>query len=161
MNRLRGLELDTIWLHLMDWGRQGIGVEFADAAFGAYDEGEGEGVPVLVGVGGLGGEGFEGAPVAAVVGGDVGAVGAHGDPEFLGGGVGYGGTVAVGWGLGGVPGQSIFQVRGCGEGGRPSCVLGISEALKVTANCYLGVLCADRQRKTAIALEGQSLRREC
>ena len=47
---------------------EGGGVQFADAAVGADDEGEGEGVPVFVGVGG-----------------DVGAVGAYGDPEFLGG----------------------------------------------------------------------------
>ena len=41
--------------------------------------------------------GFEGCPVFAVVAGDVGAVGAYGDPEFLGGIVGYGRAVAVGW----------------------------------------------------------------
>ncbi len=35
------------------------------------------------------------APVFAVVGGDVGAVGADGDPGFGGGVVGYGGAVAV------------------------------------------------------------------
>jgi hypothetical protein len=43
------------------------------------------------------GGGGEGSPVAAVVGGDVGAVGAYGDPGFGGGGVGYGAAVAVGW----------------------------------------------------------------
>ena len=68
---------------------------------GADDEGEGEGVPVFVGVGWVVVRGFEGCPVAAVVAGDVGAVGAYGDPEFLLGVVGYGGAVAVGWGLGG------------------------------------------------------------
>jgi len=70
---------------------------------GAYDEGEGEGVPVLVGVGGFVGAGVEGAPVASVVGGDVGAVGAYGDPGLGGGVVGYGGAKAVGWGGRGVP----------------------------------------------------------
>ena len=66
---------------------------------GADDEGEGEGVPVLVFVGlggGIGEVGFEGVPVAAVVGGDVGAVGAYGDPGFGGGVVGYGAAIAVG-----------------------------------------------------------------
>jgi len=66
----------------------------------AYDEGEGEGVPVFVGVGWVVAGGCERMPVLAVVAGDVGAVGAYGDPEFLGGVVGYGGAVAVGWGLG-------------------------------------------------------------
>jgi hypothetical protein len=64
---------------------------------GSDDEGEGEGVPVLVGVGLVFSSGFEGCPVLAVVAGDVGAVGAYSDPEFLGGIVGYGGAVAVGW----------------------------------------------------------------
>ena len=81
-------------------GFEGFGAEFADAAFGAYDEGEGEGVPVLVGVRGVLGGGFEGCPFFAVVAGDVGAVGAYGDPGLGGGLVGYGGAVAVGWGLG-------------------------------------------------------------
>ena len=77
-------------------------VEAADAAVGAYDVGEGEGVPVAVSVRVLveGGIGVEGTPVAAVVGGDVGAVRAYGDPGFGCGVVGYGGAVAVGWGLG-------------------------------------------------------------
>jgi hypothetical protein len=44
--------------------------------------------------------GFEGCPVAAVVAGDVGAVGAYGDPGFGLCVVGYGAAVAVGWGLG-------------------------------------------------------------
>src|SRR5579875_889584 len=81
---------------------EGVWFEHANAAVGAYDEGERKGVPVLVGVGGIagGGVGFEGAPVAAVVGGDVGAVGASGDPGVVGGVVGYGGAVAVGWGGG-------------------------------------------------------------
>ena len=82
------------------WGTR---FEAADAAVGADDEGEGEGVPVLVGVGGFARSGQERAPVAAVVGGDVGAVGAYGDPGFGGGGVGYGGAEAVGWGDGGEP----------------------------------------------------------
>ena len=77
---------------------EGVGAEFADAAFGAYDEGEREGVPVLVGVGLVLGGGFEGGPVAAVVVGDVGAVGACGDPGFCLGVVGYCAAVAVGWG---------------------------------------------------------------
>ena len=77
------------------------GAEAAYASVGAYDEGEGEGVPVFVGVGWVVAGGFEGCPVFSVVAGDVGAVGAYGDPEFLGGVVGYGGAVAVGWGLGG------------------------------------------------------------
>ena len=66
-------------------GFEGVGVEDADAAVGAYGVGEGEGVPVLVGVGGVVVGGVEGAPVAAVVGGDVGAVGAYRDPGFCGG----------------------------------------------------------------------------
>ena len=37
----------------------------------------------ILGVG-VGGGGFEGAPGAAVVGGEVGAVGAYGDPELCG-----------------------------------------------------------------------------
>jgi hypothetical protein len=56
------------------------------------DEGEGESVPVLVGVGWVFGGGLEGGPVLAVVVGDVGAVGAYGDPEFLLGVIGYGGA---------------------------------------------------------------------
>jgi hypothetical protein len=75
----------------------GDGAEAAYVSVGAYDEGEGEGVPVFVGVGWVVAEGFEGCPVFSVVAGDVGAVGAYGDPEFLGGVVGYGGAVAVGW----------------------------------------------------------------
>ena len=39
---------------------EGVAAELADAAVGAYDEGEREGVPVLVGVGGLVGFGVEG-----------------------------------------------------------------------------------------------------
>jgi len=52
---------------------------------GADGVGEGEGVPVLVGVGRFveGGVGFEGVPVVAVVGGDVGAVGTDGDPGLV------------------------------------------------------------------------------
>ena len=84
---------------------EGVGAEFADASVGAYDEGQGEGVPVFVGVFFVLGGGGEGAPVAAIVGGDVGAVGAYGDPGFGGGGVGYGGAVAVGWGLGWLDGD--------------------------------------------------------
>ena len=72
------------------------GVEQADAAVGADDEGQGERVPALVGVGGVDGGGFERSPVAAVVGGDVGAVGADGDPGVCGGVVGDGGAIAVG-----------------------------------------------------------------
>jgi hypothetical protein len=77
---------------------------------GAYDVGEGEGVPVLVGVGGVAGGwvGGEGSPVAAVVGGDVCAVGAYGDPEVVGGVVGYGGAIAVGWGMGGDPASTLL-----------------------------------------------------
>jgi hypothetical protein len=84
-------------------GVECFGTEFADAAIGAYDEGQREGVPVFVGVGGVLCAGFEGAPVAAVVTGDVGAVGAYGDPGFGGGVVRYGAAVAVGWSLGGFP----------------------------------------------------------
>ena len=73
------------------------GAELADAAVGAYDVGEREGVPVLVGVGWVLIGWFQGCPVAAVVRGDVGAVGAYRDPEFLLGVVGYGAAVAVGW----------------------------------------------------------------
>ena len=43
--------------------------------WGAYEEGEREGVSVLVGIGGFGEAGAEGASVAVVVGGDVDAVG--------------------------------------------------------------------------------------
>jgi len=68
---------------------QCLGIELADAAVGADDEGEGEGIPVFVGVGWLVAGRGERAPVFAVVGGDVGTVGAYGDPEFLGGVVGY------------------------------------------------------------------------
>ena len=89
------------WLRGFGGELEGRGVEDADAAVGAYGVGEGEGVPVLVGVGGVVVGGVEGAPVAAVVGGDVGAVGAYGDPGFCGGVVGYGAAVAVGWGGGG------------------------------------------------------------
>ena len=76
---------------------EGVGAELADAALGAYDEGERESVPVFVSVRWVLCGGFEGAPVAAVVAGDVGAVGAYGDPGFGGGVVGYGAAVAVGW----------------------------------------------------------------
>ena len=64
---------------------------------GAYDEGEGEGVPVFVGVGWVVAGGGEGCPVFSVVARDVGAVGAYGDPGFGGGVVGYCAAVAVGW----------------------------------------------------------------
>jgi len=87
---------------------EGGGVEDADAAVGAYGVGEGEGVPVLVGVGGVVVGGVEGAPVAAVVGGDVGAVGAYGDPGFCLGVVGYRAAVAVGWGGGWKPGLAAI-----------------------------------------------------
>ena len=79
------------------------GAEAAYATVGAYDEGERESVPVFVGVGWIVAGGCEGRPVFSVVARDVGAVGAYGDPEFLSGVVGYGGAVAVGWGLGGTP----------------------------------------------------------
>jgi len=81
------------------------GVKSADAAFWAYDVGKREGVPVAVSLRGFvqGGVRVDGMPVAAIVGGDVGAVGAYGDPGFDGGVVGDGGAVAVGWGGGGVP----------------------------------------------------------
>ena len=80
-------------------------VQSADAAVRAYDVGEREGVPVAVGIGGFVecGIGMDGTPVAAVVGGDVGAVGAYGDPGFGAGIVGYGGAIAVRWGLGRLP----------------------------------------------------------
>ena len=64
------------------------------------------------------GVGFEGAPVAAVVGGDVGAVGAYCDPGFGGGVVGYGGAVAMGWGLGGCPRVASISCYSGGFGGR-------------------------------------------
>ena len=83
---------------------------------GAYDEGEGEGVPVFVGVGWVVAGGFEGCPVFSVVAGDVGAVGAYGDPEFLGGVVGYGGAVAVGWSLGGGPVLATIKAK-CSRAG--------------------------------------------
>ena len=65
------------------------GAETAYATVRAYDEGEGEGVPVFVGVGWVVAGGGERLPVFAVVGGDVSAVGAYRDPKFLGGVVGY------------------------------------------------------------------------
>ena len=66
-------------------GLEGGRVYFADPALRAHDVGERESVPVAIGVFGFmqGGIGVDGSPVAAVVGGDVGAVGAYGDPEFL------------------------------------------------------------------------------
>ncbi len=90
---------------------EGVFAEVAYAAVGAYDEGEREGVPVLVGVGGVVGAGFERAPVAAVVGGDVGAVGAYGDPGVVVAELGDGGAVAVGGRNGGVP--VLTAVRWC------------------------------------------------
>jgi hypothetical protein len=44
------------------WSRC-FGIEFADSTVRAYDEGEGEGIPVFVGVGGVLRAGFEGCPV--------------------------------------------------------------------------------------------------
>ena len=74
-------------------------IELADPAVRADYEGKGERVPVAVGVGR-----FvqcrirmQCAPVFAVIGGDVGAIGANGDPGFGGGVVGHGGAVAAGW----------------------------------------------------------------
>jgi hypothetical protein len=81
-------------------GFEGFRAEFADAAFGTYDEGEGESVPGFVGVGDVLWAGFEGDPVLTVVAGDVGAVGAYGDPGFGLFVVGYGAAVAVRWGAG-------------------------------------------------------------
>ena len=72
------------------------GTELADAALRAYDVREREGVPVLVGVGWVLWAGFESGPVLAVVAGDVGAVGAYGDPGIGCGVVGYRAAVAVG-----------------------------------------------------------------
>ncbi len=91
----------------------GDGVEAAYASVLADDEGEGEGVPVFVGVGWFLRGGFQGCPVLAVVAGDVGTVGANGDPEFLIGIVGYGRAVAVGWGLGGLPVAAAVQRISC------------------------------------------------
>ena len=65
---------------------------------------------MLVGVGGFVFGGVEGAPVAAVVGGDVGAVGAYGDPGAGGGVVGHGAAEAVGWGGGGEPVLRICRI---------------------------------------------------
>jgi len=87
------LELGHGWLG--HGGLEGVRVEDADAAVGAYGVGEGEGVPVLVGVGGFVTGGVERAPVSAVVGGDVGAVGSYGDPGVGGGVVGYRAAVAT------------------------------------------------------------------
>src|SRR3974390_1364534 len=90
-------------------------VEFADTAVGAADVGKRECIPVAVGVGGFVecGVGMDGTPVAAVVGGDVGAVGAYGDPGFAGGVVGYGGAVAVGRSCRGMPCSSAVSGEGC------------------------------------------------
>ena len=89
-------------------GGQGGGVEFGDAAVGADDEGEGEGVPVAV---------VEGLPGFSVVAADIGAVGAGGDPEIEGVGVLDGGAEAVGRGGGGEPGiAAIDRPRGCAGG---------------------------------------------
>jgi alkylated DNA nucleotide flippase Atl1 len=131
------------------WG-EGGGAEFADAAVGAYDVGEGEGVPVAVGVGGLvaGGVGVVGAPVAAVVGGDVGAVGAYGDPGFVGGGVGDGGAVAVGWGLRRVERELVlpcWRIINVDVG--PRGVLAIIWSSKVPAYRYL---CSSPEPSAAI-----------
>jgi hypothetical protein len=82
---------------------QCFGIELADSTVRPYDEREGEGVPVFVGVGRVLRTGFEGCPVFSVVARDVGAVGAYGDPEFLLGVVGYRGAIAVGWGLSEIP----------------------------------------------------------
>jgi hypothetical protein len=68
-----------------------------DATVGAYDERQREGVPVLVGIRGLAGLGVERTPVFAIVDGDVGSVGAYGDPGFGLSVVGYCAAVAVGW----------------------------------------------------------------
>jgi hypothetical protein len=76
-----------------------FGIEFADSTARANDEGEGEGVPAFVGIGWVLRTGFERCPVFSVIAGDVGAVGAYGDPKFLLGVVGYGGAEAVGWSL--------------------------------------------------------------
>src|SRR5215469_10465182 len=81
-------------------GGEGVVAEFAYAAAGAYGEGEREGVPVLVGVGLIEGAGFEGRPVLAVVSGDVGSVGAYGDPGFGLFVIGHRAAIAAGWGLG-------------------------------------------------------------
>ncbi len=59
------------------------GAELPDTSVWANDEGKRERVPVFVCVGRVVAGGCEGTPVFAVVGGDVGAVGAYGDPEFL------------------------------------------------------------------------------
>ena len=66
-------------------------------------------------------------PVFSFVAGDVGAVGAYGDPEFLSWVVGYGAAVAVGWGLGGLP-----IVSAVGLGGRIRRVIRFEI---VTADC--------------------------
>src|ERR1700693_62030 len=84
---------------------QGVGAELGDAAVGADDEGQRERVPVFVGVRGVVVRRArrQGVPGAAVVSGDVGAVGADGDPGFVLLVVGDGRAVAVGRGLGGLP----------------------------------------------------------
>ena len=81
-------------------------MEFADAAVGADDEGEREGIPVPVGVGRLvqHANRMKGAPGVAIIDRDVGAIGANGDPGFALRVVGDRGAVAVRRGLGRVPG---------------------------------------------------------
>lgn len=77
---------------------ESVGPEFTYAAVGADHKGQRVCVPVLIGVQRFACRRLQGMPVAAIVGGDVGAVGAYGNPEFLLGVVGYGTPVAMGWG---------------------------------------------------------------
>ena len=98
---------------------EGVFVEAADAAFGAYGEGQGEGVPILVGVRGFVvlGIGMERVPAVAVVEGDIGAVGSGADPDaglFV---VGDGRSIAVGERLGGEPGAAAVAGVGGSAGG--------------------------------------------
>src|SRR6266567_3657035 len=80
-------------------------------------------------------------PVFAVVSGDVGAVGTYGDPEFLGGVVGYGGAVAAGWGDG------CFQSVGCFTSHLDRCVCSGACAL-----IRLLIVPADNDKRTISVL---------
>src|SRR6185437_16963463 len=53
-------------------------------------------------------------PVVSIVGGNIGAIGAYGDPGFGGGVVSYRGAVAVGWDGGRLPTLATFTRVGCG-----------------------------------------------
>gem|GEM_PF-4259310 len=93
---------------------QRVRIEFADAAMRACYKGKRQRVPVAVGVGRFTrcGVGMQRAPVLAVVGGDVGAVGANGDPGFRVGVAGDGGAEAVGKSARKIPCRAVIDAKG-------------------------------------------------